>query len=260
MSENVRLVSINIGNLSEYPEVVCFINPKNQYFGQKMDWIRQRFDEGLRIKLLYVHENKRAAGFIEYIPGEFVWRAVKAPEYMFIHCLYVYPNENKNRGFGKILIDSCIEDARQNSLKGVAVLASKGAFMANSSIFLKNGFHVVEADNAGNELLAHSFAKDDNPEVRLNQSPTDQFQGMHIVYTKQCPWVSRMVEEVIGTGLVDRLNIKVTELTTAQQAQNAPSLYTTFNLIFKGRLLADRYISLTRFNNILKKEKLYATF
>ncbi len=40
MNENVRLVNVNIGNLDEYPEIECFINPKNQYFGQKLEWIR----------------------------------------------------------------------------------------------------------------------------------------------------------------------------------------------------------------------------
>lgn len=34
----------------------------------------------------------------------------------------------------------------------------------------------------------------------------------------------------------------------------APSIYATFNLINNGKLLADHYISLTRFNNIIKKE------
>lgn len=256
MSENIRIVSITKENLSDYPEVVCFINPKNQYFGQKLEWISKRFDEGLRIKLLYVADKKRAAGFIEYIPGEFAWRAVTANKYMFIHCLYVYPNDNKNKGFGKLLIDTCIDDARENHFKGIAVVTSKGAFMTNRSIFLKAGFRVAEADNTGNDLLVFPFTENDKPEVSINKIATHSYQGLHIVYTRQCPWVSRMVEELAAEGLIEKLNIQVCELTTAKQAQNAPSLYATFNLIYKGKLLADRYISLTRFNNILKKEKL----
>jgi hypothetical protein len=50
--------------------------------------------------------------------------------------------------------------------------------------------------------------------------------------------------------------MQITELKTPADAQNAPSLYSVFNLINNGKLLADRYISLTRFNNILKKEKI----
>ena len=47
---------------------------------------------------------------------------------------------------------------------------------------------------------------------------------------------------------------RIIELKTAEEAQNAPSVYAAFNLIHKGRLLADRYISTTRFKNILNKE------
>jgi len=50
------------------------------------------------------------------------------------------------------------------------------------------------------------------------------------------------------------LELHVTELKTAEEAQNAPSLYATFNLVYNGTLLADHYISNTRFKNILKKE------
>ncbi len=54
---------------------------------------------------------------------------------IYAHPLPVfYPNQNKNKGFGSILIDHCIEDARENHFKGVAVVANKGAFMANSTI------------------------------------------------------------------------------------------------------------------------------
>ncbi|MFN2396581.1 MAG: GNAT family N-acetyltransferase [Bacteroidales bacterium] len=50
----------------------------------------------------------------------------------FIHCLWIYPNENKNKGLGTQLIEECIEDARQNNCNGVTVVTSKNAFMANS--------------------------------------------------------------------------------------------------------------------------------
>ena len=44
------------------------------------------------------------------------------------------------------------------------------------------------------------------------------------------------------------------ELKTAKDAQNAPSVYASFNLVKNGRLLADHYISSKRFQNIINKE------
>ena len=50
-----------------------------------------------------------------------------------------------------------------------------------------------------------------------------------------------------------KLKLKITELKTPKQAQNAPSIYSVFSLIHDGKILADHYISNTRFNNIIKK-------
>ena len=52
----------------------------------------------------------------------------------------------------------------------------------------------------------------------------------------------------------EKLRLKKVELKTAAQAQQAPSLYGVFSLVHNGKLLADRYISVTRFKNIIKKE------
>ena len=56
--------------------------------------------------------------------------------------------------------------------------------------------------------------------------------------------------ELVAKGL----ELKVTELENAEQAQNAPSIYATFNLVSDGKLLADHYISSTRFLNVINKE------
>lgn len=46
----------------------------------KADWMKNRFKEGLRYKVLYVRDRKGFAsrGFIEYIPSEYVWRGLNA--------------------------------------------------------------------------------------------------------------------------------------------------------------------------------------
>lgn len=252
----MEIVTINKTNLEEHPGVVCFFNKKNPAFPIKKEWLKKRFAEGFQIKLLYSKDRKKLVGFIEYVPGEFAWRAISAIEYLFIHCIWIYPNNNKNQGFGSLLIEECIRDAKLNGFKGVAVVTSKKAFMAESGLFIKNGFSKISNDEKENELLALNFNGAEMPTVNDWKSKLVTFQGLHIVYTKQCPWVARMVEEIKETDKVKNLGLKITELKTSKEAQNAPSLYASFNLIHNGKLLSDRYISTTRFNNILKKEKL----
>lgn len=252
----MEIVTIDVNNLAQHPGAVCFINPKNTSFPLKLEWLKQRFKEGLRIKLLYTEDKKKVAGFIEFVPGEFAWRAVSAKGYMFIHCIWIYPNANKNKGFGTQLINECIDDAKRNNCNGVAVVTSKNAFMANKNLFQKSGFQEIADDGTGNELLVLAFNNGPLPVINEWKKQLAKNQGLHIVYSKQCPWVARLVEEIIQSGIAEKLDLKIAELRTPADAQNAPSLYSVFNLIYNGKLLADRYISITRLRNILKKEKL----
>lgn len=256
MNTELKIISIDRENLAEYPDLVCFINAKNSAHALKTEWVEKRLSEGLRIKLLYLPGQKKAAGFMEYIPGENAWRAVSAKGYLFIHCIYIYPNSNKNKGFGSMLVSDCIEDAKRNHFKGVAVVASSKSFMAQKELFLKNGFSVAESDGAGNDLLIYKLKDGPVPFIKDFNNQLSKYQGLHILYSKQCPWVARLIEEIKKSEMVKQLNLQITELKTSEETQQAPSLYSAFNLIFKGKLLADRYISLTRLNNILKKERL----
>jgi len=43
-------------------------------------------------------------------------------------------------------------------------------------------------------------------------------------------------------------------LKNAKGAQDAPSIYATFNVVYDGKLLVDHYISSKRFLNIINKE------
>jgi L-amino acid N-acyltransferase YncA len=256
MQTNLKIITITSQNLADYPDVVCFINKNNPAHSLKTEWLKQRLEEGLRIKLLYVEGKKKAAGFLEYASGENAWRAVTARNYLFIHCIYIYPNKNKNLGFGTLLLDECIADAKQNNYNGVAVVTSTRAFMANNTLFLKYGFQPAGNDGSGNELLIYKLKDGEVPVINDWKSQLARYKGLHIVYTSQCPWIARMVEEIRESDLESRLNLKITEIKTPDEARNAPALYASFSLIYNGKMLADRYISTSRLNNILKKEAL----
>jgi hypothetical protein len=91
------------------------------------------------------------------------------------------------------------------------------------------------------------------PKFKDYKKQLEKYKGWHIVYSNQCPWVARFINE-LDKKIADELKLKITELKTAKQAQDAPSIYSVFNFIHDGKLSADHYISNTRFNNIIKKE------
>jgi hypothetical protein len=237
--------------MADHPMIICYINPKHAYYPLKFEWLKQRFQEGLKIKLLYLEGEKKPVGFIEYVPGESCWRSVDAAGYMFIHCLWTYGKKYQHQGLGGKLLEEVEKDAK--GMKGVAAMASDKPFMANRALFLKNGY--VIADESGkDQLLMKPLKGGAKPSINNWQAELEKQQDLSIVYTKQCPWVARFMEEVKPIIEEKKLYIRITELTSASQAQKAPSFYSVFNLSYRGKLLADRYVSTTRFKNILEKD------
>ncbi len=251
MIPEAKIVEVTAENLSEYPQAICFINPKHETHHLKVNWLEKQIKLGLRIKLLYVKDQKRPFGFVEYVPGEHCWRSVDARGYMFLHCLWTNGKKLQRQGLGTVLLKEVEKDA--GDMNGVAVLTSDKSFMANREIFEKNGY-TIAAESGKEQLMVKQFRKSALPGINDWESELKKYQDLTIVYSKQCPWVARFIQEVKPVLKQEKLTPKIIELKTPQDAQHAPSLYSVFNLIHEGRLLADRNISITRFKNILKKE------
>jgi hypothetical protein len=125
--------------------------------------------------------------------------------------------------------------------------------MANKDLFLKNGFKEVQKSGVFT-LLVKQLRNAEAPKFKDCEKALSNYKGLTIVYSNQCPWVARFMNELPETLKGKSLKVNVVELKTAEQAQSAPSIYAVFNLVNDGKLLSDHYISNTRFLNILKKE------
>jgi len=248
---DVIIIDVDENNISQYPPK-CFLNPKNEGYQIKIEWLKKRFSEDLKIKLLYLET--KCIGFIEYVPGEYAWRAVDAKGYMFIHCIWISPNKHKEKGYGSLLVKECIKDAKKEGKYGVAVVTSEGPFMAGKDLFLKNEFKSIANAKPSFELMVKILKKGSLPKFNDWEKQLSKYEGLNIIYSNQCPWVARSIKELSETTKKKGLELKVTELKSAEQAQTAPSIYAVFNLIYNGKLLMDHYISNTRFLNIINKE------
>ena len=76
--QEYKIVDLNETNIDDYG-AFCLQSKKNMKgYKEKFEWIKERFKEGLRLKLLLINEGARrgfrARGFIKYIPGEYAWR------------------------------------------------------------------------------------------------------------------------------------------------------------------------------------------
>ncbi|MFI5173267.1 MAG: GNAT family N-acetyltransferase [Terriglobia bacterium] len=249
--DKISLEKVGPGNLSTCG-IGCLTDPKNQGYQPKVEWLQRRFAEGLRF-LLFRNEKGKPLAFLEYVPGEYAWRPVDARGWLFVHCLWVYPSGKKVGGLGRRLIQACLEEARQTGATGVAALVSDGAWMAGKQIFLKNGFkQIAETDRF--QLVVYRLKKGQEPQLRDISSNLAKYRGLHIVYSTQCPMLPKSVNDLSEMAAEHGLKLNVTVLKSPREAQNAPSYYGVFNLVWNGRLLSDHYVSKGRFKNILQKE------
>jgi ribosomal protein S18 acetylase RimI-like enzyme len=250
--QDIEIIEVNKDNISERPPR-CFLKKDNPGYLTKRDWLLERFKEGFKIKQMYSKDKNKLIGFIEYVDGVNAWRAVDAKDYMLIHCIWIYPNANKKKGYGSMLINEAIKDAENGNKLGVATIASDDAFMADKTIYLKNGFEIVEEDEPFS-LLVKKIKEGPLPKFKDWKKQLEKYKGLHIVYSNQCPWVSRSILETQEVIKKYKLDVTIKELKTPEEAQNAPSLYSTYNFIKDGKILADHFISNRRFENIIKKE------
>lgn len=231
---SVQIVSLTEETLGQYRAFCGLSGRYLKGYDKKIEWLKARFQEGLRYKICLVDGKK--AGFIEYIPGEYAWHGGDAKGYLFIHCFWVLGKQKKN-GYGRQLLDVCLQDGQV--CHGVAVVASKTHWLPTPKIFLKNGFERVDQAPPSFDLLVKRFSPD-APIPRFNQTwQTDHKFSRGLIFTKsdQCPYAYVMDESILQIGEELDIPVNIVHLDTAQQAQNSPCVYGVMGLFFNGELL-----------------------
>jgi len=254
--EDVRIVDTNLGNVHHFG--TCgYKNPQKPGFPQKYGWLQNRFKEGLKMKTLY-SEKDGAQGMIEYIPGEYCWRPVEAPGYMFIHCIFLgFKKEYKGRGYGSRLLSICQQDARDSGMAGVVVVTRKGSFMADSHLFLKHRYRVADTSPPDFELLVKKFSdRATGPRfpAGLGEREKKYSRGLTILRADQCPYTVKNVTEILAVAQQEfGITPLVVDLKNYEEAQAAPNPFGTFCIIHDGEIVAHHPVSAGRFRNIMNQ-------
>jgi len=253
----VEIIDTNADNILKYG--VCrYKDIRKEGYPEKISWLKDRFLEGMKIKTLY-SDKDGTQGMIEYIPGEYNWRPVEASGYMFIHCIFAgFKSAYKGKGYGSLLVDECLKDARERNLYGVAVVTRKGPFMAGKELFLKSSFDVVDKAPPDFELLVKRFNQN-APVPKFKgewEKKLSQYgQGLTIIRADQCPYTIKNVKEIIETAeKVYGLKPIIKDLKNYEEAQESPCAFGTFCIIYDGKVVAAHPISNKRLTNIMNKE------
>jgi ribosomal protein S18 acetylase RimI-like enzyme len=244
MTDEVKMVTVDAANVAEHGFFCFKSKPKSDGYRRKLAWLEQRFAEGMQIKMIY--EGKRSMGFVEYIPGEYAWRAMNAPDYLVIHCLWVV-GKGKGKGYGTRLLNECVEHAQKTGKRGVVMVSSSGVWLSDKKLFLKNGFEEVGQAPPSFSLLVKRF-DDDAPQPTFPTNWEERAgrygDGLTILRSDQCPYIPDAVT-IIADFFAERgIPTREIELTSAQEVQElSPSPYGLFGVVYNRKLLSYHYLS-----------------
>lgn len=240
----LEIIDVTASNVDELGFFCCMSGRDSVGHQEKLAWVKERFSEGLRIKIL-ARKGQATRGFIEYMPGKMAWRGIDAPHYMVIHCLWVV-GRSKGKGSGKALLDACIQESRQAKMQGVAVVAARGKIgFVDTEFFVRHGFHVVESTPSGIDLAVLKFSPanaDPHFVGDLKKKAKSLGAGLTVVSSPQCPCTYDGAQQIVSLAHAEKipaLSLRVNSL--AQLRQTSPSPYASFDVVYNGEVISNLF-------------------
>lgn len=247
----MNIVEVNTENVSEQGFFCYMSKRKSEGYQRKLKWLRDRFGEGMKIRMLDLKQGGR--GFIEYIPGEFAWRAVNAKRYMFIHCIWV-AGKSKGKGYATLLLNECMKDAEKTGMKGVAVVTSEGNWLVGKKFFVKHDFESVDK-HPPFTLMVKKFDNAQSPffTVDFEERLAAYGKGLTIVRSDQCPYVDAAAGAALDAANELGISTKVIELKSSRDVRkSSPSPYGVFGIVYDGKLVSYHSVAKKELINILR--------
>ena len=248
---NMDFVNLTRENLIN-EHLCCIIRSQKPHPGveAKRRWLSDRLDEGHVFRKL----NEKATVFIEYAPLEAAWVPVVGENYLYIYCLWV-TSEHKGKGYGKALMEYCLEDARAKGKSGVCMLGAEKqkAWLSDQAFAKRYGFEAVDWTESGYVLLARSLDGTFpcfTPEARRERISA---QELTVYYDKQCPFIAQRVEKLRKYCDQKGVPASFVQVDSLQKAKQMPGPFNNWAVFYQGRLQTVNQIDAVQLERILKK-------
>jgi len=244
-------VNLTTENLAS-EHLCCIIRSKKPHQGidAKKQWLSDRLKEGHIFRKL----NAKATVFIEYAPLETAWVPITGDNYFYVYCLWVL-GSYKGKGYGKLLMDYCLADAKEKGKSGICMLGAKKqkSFLSDQSFAKKFDFEVVDTTDYGYELLALSF---DGTTPKFTQNVKKQeieSKELTIYYDMQCPYVYQNAEMIKQYCRTNDVPVSLIQVDTLQKAKELPCVFNNWGVFYKGNFETVNLLDIAYLKRILKK-------
>ena len=247
----MKIITVDSNNI-EKQHICCAISDKKgeTCVSSKKMWLKERFKDGLVFNKLDV----RAKVFIEYIPAEKAWFPIIADGYMHIDCFWV-SGQFKGQGYANKLLEQCISDAKEKGKHGLTVLSStkKMPFLSDPKYLKYKGFRADDTAHPYYELLYLPF--DEKAPVPKFKDCAKQGKisekGIVLYYSNQCPHTDKYAPIIRDIAKQHDITFTLHKIETTEQAQNAPTPFTTYSLFYDGVFVTNEILSEKKFEKFL---------
>ena len=230
----------------------CIIGGKKLQSGidAKREWLFDRLGEGHVFRKL----DARATVFIEYSPLETAWVPVVGDNYFYLYCLWV-SGDCKGKGYGKMLMEHCLEDARRQNKSGICMLGSRKqkAWLSDKAFALKYGFEIVDSTGDGYELLALSFDGTTTHFTERAKTQSIENRKLTIYYGPQCPYILNSVRLIEEYCKAHDVPVDMIKVDTLEKAKALPCVFNNWGVFYKGRFETVNLLHEAYLERILKK-------
>jgi N-acetylglutamate synthase-like GNAT family acetyltransferase len=227
-----QFINLTLENI-EKEHLCCAIADKKHQAGVdiKREWLQARIKEGHVFRKL----NQKGKVFIEYAPIENAWVPIVGDNYIYIYCLWV-SGSFKDKGYGKELLQYCIDEAKQQKKSGICVISSskKKPFLSDKKFMEKHGFKVVDNIAKEYELLALSF-DGNNPKFKENAKVQSiESKELTVYYGLQCPYIPNCIEQIKTYCDANKIKINTVKIDTLEKAKNVPCVFNNWAVFYNG--------------------------
>lgn len=116
------------------------------------------------------------------------------------------------------------------------------------------GFEVVDRSEPYFELMALKWSNS-APTPAFNISYVSDAEDIHIYYTAQCPFAVGVLEELREVASNRGFAFHTHRIQSREEAQKAPTAWTTFSLFYNGRFVTHEILSPNKFEKLLNDLK-----
>lgn len=233
----MEIIKLSEKNIDE-EHICCAISDKKciDGYNAKKQWLKEQFKDGYTFKKLDV----RGKVFIEYVPIEKSWLPIEGKKFMLISCFWV-SGQFKGKGYGKKLLQECINDSK--NMDGIIVITGdkKRPFMGDPKFFKKQGFEIIDTAKPFFQLwckINNSKAKLPKFRDSAKKGECPNKEGIVAYYSNNCPFAEYYTNiELRNYAKNKNVPVEINKIASKEDVKKIPIPWIINSVFYKGKLV-----------------------